>query len=45
MAEDASLESCADWRTSCEAAAGVEFLVEEALLVALDGAISDAVLM
>jgi hypothetical protein len=43
MAEDASLESCAGCRTSKEAA-GVEFLVEDALLVDLEGAVSDAAL-
>ena len=44
MAEDASLESCAGGRTSKEAA-GVEFRVEEALLVDFEGATSGAVLM
>jgi hypothetical protein len=44
MAEDASLGSCASGRTSKEAA-GVEFRVEGALLVDLEGATSDAVLV
>jgi len=34
MAEDARVEFCADWRTSKEAAAGVEFRVEEEALLA-----------
>lgn len=41
MAEDASSASGAGWRTSREAA-GVEFRVEEALLVDFEGATSDA---
>ena len=43
IAEDEAFESCADWRTSIEAAAGVEFLVEEALLVDFDAAMSSRV--
>jgi hypothetical protein len=43
MAEDASSGSCAGCCTSKEAA-GVEFLVEEALLVDFEGAVSDAAL-
>jgi hypothetical protein len=43
MAEDASLGFCAGCRTSNEAA-GVEFLVEEALLDDFEGATSAAAL-